>query len=120
MKRILVAIAIGLLFAACQQNTGAGYDTVTPEEMVSNAATYDASRKAPMDVSRFKKGHVVSVNRYGKKYEVCTSYFGEFNGHTWYVFYDNLASPSVVHDPLCECKPRNRVPVDDGYLNEVY
>ena len=33
----------------------------------------------------------------------CSAYKGQFDGHTWYVFYDNLASPSVVHDPLCNC-----------------
>lgn len=33
----------------------------------------------------------------------CTAYKGEYDGHTWYVFYDNLASPSVVHDPNCKC-----------------
>lgn len=102
MKRILIAIAIILLtvVSCCpKQNC----NTVTPEEMVSNAAAYDASRNAPVDVSKFKKGYVVSVDRYGKKYEVCTAYYGEFNGHTWYVFYDNLAAPAVQHDPLCAC-----------------
>ena len=33
----------------------------------------------------------------------CSAYKGEFDGHTWYVFYGNLSSPSVVHDPLCNC-----------------
>ena len=33
----------------------------------------------------------------------CTVYKGEFDGHSWYVFYGNLSSPSVVHDPLCNC-----------------
>ena len=104
MKRILIAIAIVCAVSCCpKQNNGAGYNTVTPTEMVSNAAAYDAAQKAPVDVSKFKKGHVVSVDRYGKKNEVCTAYYGEFNGHTWYVFYDNLAVPAVVHDPLCAC-----------------
>ena len=106
MKRILIAIAIILLTAvACcpNQNTGVDNDTVTPEEMVSNAAAYDASRNAPVDVSKFKKGNVVSVDKYGNKHPVCTAYYGEFNGHTWYVFYDNLAAPAVQHDPLCAC-----------------
>jgi len=39
----------------------------------------------------------------GKVVSYCTVYKGRFDGHTWYVFYDNLAVPSVVHDPLCEC-----------------
>lgn len=105
MKRILIAaIAITCAVACCpKKNNGAGYNTVTPAEMVSNAASYDASRNAPVDVSRFKKGHVVSVDKYGQKREVCTAFYGEFNGHTWYVFYDNLAVPAVQHDPLCAC-----------------
>ena len=39
----------------------------------------------------------------GAMISACTAYKGEFDGHTWYVFYDNLASPSVVYDPLCNC-----------------
>ena len=102
MKRILIAIAIILLTAiACCPNQNC--NTVTPEEMASNAAAYDSARNAPVDVSKFKKGHVVSVDKYGNKREVCTAFYGEFNGHTWYVFYDNLAVPAVQHDPLCAC-----------------
>ena len=33
----------------------------------------------------------------------CSAYNGQFDGHTWYVFYGNLSSPTVVHDPLCSC-----------------
>ena len=33
----------------------------------------------------------------------CSAYKGQFDGHTWYVFYGNLSSPTVVHDPLCSC-----------------
>lgn len=40
----------------------------------------------------------------GKIRSSCTAYKGEYDGHTWYVFYDNLASPTVEHDPLCKCK----------------
>ena len=102
MKRILIAIAIILLTAiACCPNQNC--NTVTPEEMASNAAAYDSARNAPVDVSKFKKGHVVSVDKYGNKREVCTAFYGEFNGHTWFVFYDNLEVPAVQHDPLCAC-----------------
>ena len=37
----------------------------------------------------------------------CAVYKGEFDGHTWYVFYGNLPYPSVVHDPLCNCTKNN-------------
>ena len=33
----------------------------------------------------------------------CSAYKGQFDGHTWYVFYGKLSSPTVVHDPLCNC-----------------
>ena len=98
MKRILIAaITITCAVACCpKQNNGAGYNTVTP------AAAATPQNNTP-DVSAFKKGHVTSVGKYGRETEVCTAYYGEFNGHTWYVFYDNLAAPAVVHDPLCAC-----------------
>lgn len=103
MKRILI-IAIAIVCAvSCypKQNNIVDDNTVTPEaeEMVSNAA----AQKDSVDVSNFKKGHVIGVDRYGHKNGVCIAYYGEFNGHTWYVFYDNLAVPAVVHDPLCAC-----------------
>ena len=38
----------------------------------------------------------------------CYALRGEYDGHSWYVFYDNLAVPAVVHDPLCKlCNPKN-------------
>lgn len=33
----------------------------------------------------------------------CSAYKGQFDGHTWWAFYGNLSSPTVVHDPLCSC-----------------
>lgn len=39
----------------------------------------------------------------GKEKTSCEVFKGEFDGHTWYVFYDNLAVPAVVHDPKCKC-----------------
>ncbi len=97
MKRILItAIAIASAVACCpKQNNGAGYNTV--------AAAAAAPENNMPDVSKYKKGHVVGVSKYGNEIDVCTAYYGEFNGHTWYVFYDNLAAPAVVHDPLCAC-----------------
>lgn len=39
----------------------------------------------------------------GERVSGCSALKGKFDGHTWYVFYDNLAVPAVVHDPLCAC-----------------
>ena len=43
----------------------------------------------------------------GKEKTSCEAFKGEFDGHTWYVFYDNLAVPAVVHDPKCKCLEHN-------------
>ncbi len=56
-----------------------------------------------------KNGGTRYMNLYdtaGNKYGTCSAYKGKFDGHTWYVFYDNLAVPAVVHDPLCECQKK--------------
>ena len=92
MKRILItAIAITCAVACCpKKNNGAGYNMVTP------------AAAATIPDTQYKRGHVTSVV-HGQDVKVCTAYYGEFNGHTWYVFYDNLAAPAVVHDPLCAC-----------------
>ena len=39
----------------------------------------------------------------GNRITYCNAYKGSFDGHTWYVFFGDMASPSVVHDPSCEC-----------------
>ena len=96
MKKILLAVVAVLLMVSCNsnQNNGVGYSTVT----LAAAATVPNQNE-----TQYKKGHVVSTSKYGSDFKVCTAYYGEFNGHTWYVFYDNLAAPAVVHDPLCTC-----------------
>lgn len=45
----------------------------------------------------------------GKEKTSCSVFKGEFDGHTWYVFYDNLAVPAVVHDPKCKCLENNNL-----------
>lgn len=88
-KFIILAIAAVLVFTGCNYpDSNKGY----------------GGRTKPVEIPQTgKKGHVKGLGKYGDVIDICTAYFGEFNGHTWYVFYDNLAVPSVVHDPLCEC-----------------
>ena len=56
-----------------------------------------------------KPGGTVYMTLYdtaGNRKGTSSAYKGKFDGHTWYVFYDNLAVPAVVHDPLCECQKK--------------
>lgn len=96
-KFIILAIAAFLVFTGCNypdSNKGYGYDQTPVQEQTA----------PPVEIPQTgKKGYVKGPGKYGDVINICTAYFGEFNGHTWYVFYDNLAVPAVVHDPLCEC-----------------
>ena len=87
---IILAMAMVIAAVSCDQATG---KTLPPPVY-------------PQQETVVFKGAVTGVTN-GKW--ICNAYFGEFNGHTWYVFYDNLAVPSVVHDPLCKCNEKERL-----------
>lgn len=109
MKKISTLIAFIIIAAAIAisccggNNQGYGYNTTAPKEQGVNTTTEskDIFERA---AQRHKNYHMTLCGLDGKSLSSCTAYKGEFDGHTWYVFYDNLASPSVVHDPLCKCK----------------
>jgi hypothetical protein len=109
MKRILVAIALAILCVACcpQQNQKSDVLEDVGQWLDSNGLVTTAAAATVTDrnETQYKRGHVTSVV-HGENIKVCRAYYGEFNGHTWYVFYDNLAAPAVVHDPLCKCKEK--------------
>ena len=92
MKRILI-FAILVMVLGCSSNDNSGYGYQQKSEDVLDKVV--ARRKATRMDLRGTDGDIRSS---------CAAYKGEYDGHTWYVFYDNLASPSVVHDPLCKCK----------------
>ena len=100
MKKIITLIAILFLFVGCCEsgNQGYGYNTQTTTEKPQEKDIFTRASE------RQKNFHMTLRGLDGKALSTCTVYKGEFDGHTWYVFYDNLASPSVVHDPLCKCK----------------
>lgn len=85
----MFVILVMMLGCCPKGNQGYGYETKnSPEKVVESKGT-------------------TIVNLYdtkGKLRTTCKAYRGEFDGHTWYVFYDNLAAPAVVHDPLCKCQ----------------
>lgn len=106
MKKILILISILFLVIGCCENgnLGYGYSTKTssPEQTVNTTTT--SSKNIFELANERQKSHTMKLyGSDGRSYSQCTAYKGEFDGHTWYVFYDNLASPSVVHDPLCKC-----------------
>ena len=92
MKKIIFILLTMLILSCC-------YNTSDNESI--NKSSFDrALERANERVSR------KTMNLYdteGTMVSSCTVYKGEFDGHTWYVFYGNLSSPSVVHDPLCKC-----------------
>ena len=95
MKKILFIIAILFLVVGCCEggNQGYGYNTSTSTEQPQRSSYSQRIKAHTMDLR----------DANGRMCTTCTAYKGEFDGHTWYVFYDNLAAPAVVHDPLCKC-----------------
>ena len=99
MNKFLILIILVIAVSCCpNDNKGYGYETKSsPEKNFLEKVAEERSAK--------------TMNLYdtkGKLVSSCAAFKGEFDGHTWYVFYDNLASPSVEHDPLCECKERKK------------
>ena len=86
MKKIVFILFAILILSCCSNTNNNGYTYNAP----SSAETVNRKTMYLYDT----KGTMVSD---------CVVYKGEFDGHTWYVFYGNLSSPSVVHDPLCNC-----------------
>lgn len=89
MKRILLFVIL-VMVLGCNGNQENGkeiFDRATENRNAKTMKLYDT------------KGRFINA---------CRAYKGEFDGHTWYVFYDNLAAPAVVHDPNCKCQERWR------------
>ena len=101
MKKIILILFAMLILSCCSNtsNNGYSYGTSSPQSMnkSSEGDIFDRVTERRNRITMYlydTKGTMVSS---------CSVYKGQFDGHTWYVFYDNLASPSVVHDPLCNC-----------------
>ena len=90
----MFVILVMLLGCSSNGNQGYGYETKSSPE------------KNFLERAAENRG-TTSMNLYdtkGRLRNSCRAYKGEFDGHTWYVFFDNVAVPAVVHDPLCKCK----------------
>ncbi len=97
-----IVLVIFIIASCCgsNDNKGYGYGQTSVQKSEDDVIDRVVARR-----------NAIRMNLRGTDGEIrsyCTAYKGEFDGHTWYVFYDNLASPSVEHDPLCECKERKK------------
>ena len=95
MKKI-ISILFAMLFLSCCSNTsnnGHGYGTSTSHK----------GNVFEREVERMSRKTMYLYDTKGTMISACSAYKGEFDGHTWYVFYGKLSSPTVVHDPLCNC-----------------
>ena len=101
MKRILVAIALAILcVACCPQQT-------RKSDILEDVGQWLENNSTMPQAAFSKKGSVRGLDNRGDVIDICTAYFGEYNGHTWYVFYGmSYSIPAVVHDPLCKCKEK--------------
>ena len=109
MKKLILLISLLLIFTGCCESDNQGYGYNTKSEV--NVDQTNKETKQPdifeMADQRRKNYRMTLRGLDGRVMSSCTVYKGEFDGHTWYVFYDNLAAPSVEHDPLCKCKERD-------------
>lgn len=95
MKKIILLFVL-FIIAGCGSNNNKGYGYDAKQETKSKSL-FELAEEKRLSHTMYLYGSD------GRKYSDCTVYKGEFDGHTWYVFYGNLASPSVVHDPNCKC-----------------
>lgn len=101
MKKIIFILFTMLILSCCSNtsNNGYSYGTTSSQTMNKSSECNIFDRAA----ERRSRKTMFLYDTNGTKISLCTVYKGQFDGHTWYVFYGNLSSPSVVHDPLCNC-----------------
>ena len=99
MRKIIFILFSMLIISCCSNKSNNGYDYGTSTSSEGNMFERAAKREA----ERMSRKTMYLYDTKGAMISACTAYKGEFDGHTWYVFYGKLSSPSVVHDPLCKC-----------------
>lgn len=100
--RKIIFILFAMLFLSCCSNTsnnGYGYGTSSSQNMSKSSEGNVFER----ETERMSRKTMYLYDTKGTMISACSAYKGEFDGHTWYVFYGKLSSPTVVHDPLCNC-----------------
>ena len=97
MKKIIFILFTMLIISCCPNTSDNGYGYGQSMNKSSEGDMFDRATEIRGRKTMYlydTKGTMVSS---------CSAYKGQFDGHTWYVFYGNLSSPTVVHDPLCNC-----------------
>ena len=97
MKKIIFILFTMLVISCCPNTSNNGYSYGQSMNKSSEGDMFDRATEIRGRKTMYlydTKGTMVSS---------CSAYKGQFDGHTWYVFYGNLSSPTVVHDPLCNC-----------------
>jgi hypothetical protein len=91
MKKIIFILFTMLIISCCPNTSNNGY-------------SYGMTKSSESDIlERRSRKTMYLYDTKGTMVSSCSAYKGQFDGHTWYVFYGNLSSPTVVHDPLCNC-----------------
>ena len=97
MKKIIFILFTMLIISCCPNTSNNGYSYGQSMNKSSEGDMFDRATEIRGRKTMYlydTKGTMISS---------CSAYKGQFDGHTWYVFYGNLSSPTVVHDPLCSC-----------------
>ena len=97
MKKIIFILFTMLVISCCPNTSNNGYSYGQSMNKSSEGDMFDRATEIRGRKTMYlydTKGTMVSS---------CSAYKGQFDGHTWYVFYGNRSSPTVVHDPLCNC-----------------
>ena len=101
MKKIIFILFAMLTLSCCSNTSNNGYGYGTSSSQSINKSSF--GRVLDRETERRSRKTMFLYDTKGTLISSCSAYKGEFDGHTWYVFYGNLSSPSVVHDPLCNC-----------------
>lgn len=101
MKKIVFILFAMLILSCCSNTSDNGYGYGTSSSQSINKSSF--GRVLDRETERRSRKTMFLYDTKGTLISSCSAYKGEFDGHTWYVFYGNLSSPSVVHDPLCNC-----------------
>ena len=101
MKKIIFILFAILILSCCYNANNNGYSYYTSSSQSTNKSSFNRVLERANERVNRKTMHLYDTN--GLMVSSCAVYKGEFDGHSWYVFYGNLSSPSVVHDPLCNC-----------------
>ena len=108
MRKIIFILFIMLFLSCCSNTSNNGYSYgMSSSQSMNKSSEGDIFERTVKRVTEKTNSRTMYLyDTKGTLVTSCSAYKGEFDGHTWYVFYDNLASPSVVHDPLCNCSKK--------------